>query len=132
MCGGVGGGWVRGCARGGGIEVCPAFFQSQKQRPFVLVRLARLRCSRWRAIVQADQSGEFPLQEGVLAGVKKRLDLPFHGGGVDGSGRQLGFLSCASTENTLRYIGVGVDVGASRVLSVFCCTYTCGCAGAIP
>lgn len=55
-------------------------------------------------MLQADQPGEFPLQEGVLAGVKKRLDLPFHGGGVDGSGRQLGFLSCASTENTLRYI----------------------------
>eukprot|EP00903_Cladosiphon_okamuranus_P011737 g11035.t1 len=55
---------------------------------------------------KADQSGEFPLQGGVLAGVKKRLDLPFHGGGVDGSGRQLGFLSCASTENTLRKLVV--------------------------
>lgn len=36
--------------------------------------------------------------------MRKRLDLPFHGGGEDGSGRQLGFMSCASTENTLRFV----------------------------
>lgn len=116
MCGGVGGGWVRGCARGGGSKCALHSFNLKNNgRSFWSAWPA----SRWRAIVQADQFGEFPLQEGVLAGVKKRLDLPFHGGGVDGSGRQLGFLSCASTENTLRYIGVGVDVGASRVCVCF-------------
>ena len=37
-----------------------------------------------------------------MAGVRSRLNLPFHGGSVDPSGRAQGFLSCASTENTLR------------------------------
>ncbi|CAM9647333.1 unnamed protein product, partial [Hapterophycus canaliculatus] len=53
---------------------------------------------------KAEASGEWPLQGEVLTGVRKRLDLPFHGGGADGSGRQQGFMSCASTENTLRYL----------------------------
>ncbi|CAM9228787.1 unnamed protein product [Ectocarpus fasciculatus] len=53
---------------------------------------------------EAEPSGDWPLHAEVLAGVRKRLDLPFHGGGVDASGRQQGFLSCASTENTLRYL----------------------------
>eukprot|EP00904_Undaria_pinnatifida_P007460 jgi/Undpi1/3844/HiC_scaffold_16.g07213.m1 len=47
---------------------------------------------------------KWPLQGEVLAGVRSRLNLPFHGGSVDPSGRAQRFLSCASTENTLRYL----------------------------
>ena len=54
--------------------------------------------------MKAQEGGDWPLREKVLAGVRKRLDLPFHGGGVDPSGERLGFLSAASTENTLRSV----------------------------
>lgn len=49
-----------------------------------------------------DESDEFPTPAPVLDGIRSRLDLPFHGGGTDASGRQRGFLSCESTANTFR------------------------------
>lgn len=54
-----------------------------------------------RAVAQ-EEGGEWPLQAKVLAGVRHRLDLPFHGGGLDPAGCQRGFMSCESTANTFR------------------------------
>ncbi|CAN0152181.1 unnamed protein product [Discosporangium mesarthrocarpum] len=45
---------------------------------------------------------EWPLQHEVVKGVRRRLDLPFHGGGVDGQGMQKGALSYESTANSFR------------------------------
>lgn len=49
-----------------------------------------------------DDEEQWPRQADVVAGVRSRLDLPFHGGGLDPSGRPRGFLSCESTANTFR------------------------------
>ena len=75
------------------------------------------------ATTQVGDGVKWPLQGEVLAGVRSRLNLPFHGGSVDPSGRAQRFLSCASTENTLRCVGDRSTF--SSVFFSFCFLFSC-------
>lgn len=66
-----------------------------------LYGIDRMRNEKTLFLVQEDD-GEWPMQAEVVAGVRSRLDLPFHGGGLDPSGNPRAFLSCESTANTFR------------------------------